>query len=203
VNELSYRVMVWLMYRLAATLALGLPLVLLVWSVWRTDSVVQRLMGLYWKVASLMAISLLLLTDERPVGYITALVAPVLMTGSLWFWVDLNEELADQPLWRPLPLTVRLWRWAFSGFALLSVGLSVTSLGCLDVSGLSTCAAWLEAPQRMHRGVELVFDFVFGGDWTRGVAGFLGYAALVVYLAGALQWLLVRLPRHGRVAGEF
>ena len=32
VNELSYRALVWLTYRLAATVALGLPLVLLVWS---------------------------------------------------------------------------------------------------------------------------------------------------------------------------
>merc|ERR1712010_265998 len=86
----------------------GLPLVLLVWATWSREPVVQRLMGLYWKVASLMAISLLLLTDERPIGFVTALVAPVLMTMSVWFWVDLNEELADQPLWRPLPLTVRL-----------------------------------------------------------------------------------------------
>ena len=195
--------MVWLTYRLSATVALGLPLVLLVWATWRRDPVVQRLMGLYWKVASLMAISLLLLTDERPIGFVAALVAPVLMAASIWFWVDLNEELADQPLWRPLPLTVRLWRWAFSGFALLSVGMGVTSLGCLEGPALGTCAAWLEAPQRMHRVVELVFDFIFGGDWTRTVAGFLGYAALVVYLAGALQWLLVRLPRYGRVAGEF
>ena len=195
--------MVWLLYRLGATVALGLPLVLLVWSTWRREPVVQRLMGLYWKVASLMAISLLLLTDERPIGFVTVMVAPLLMAVSVWFWVDLNEELADQPLWRPLPLTVRLWRWAFSGFALLSVGMSVTSLGCLEAPGLGTCAAWLEAPQRMHQVVQLVFDFVFGGDWTRTVAGFLGYAALVVYLAGALQWLLVRLPRYGRVAGEF
>ena len=131
-NELSYRAMVWLTYRLGATVALGLPLVLLIWSTWRRDPVVQRLMGLYWKVASLMGISLLLLTDERPIGYITALVAPVLMAVSIWFWVDLNEELADQPLWRPLPLTVRLWRWAFSGFALLSVVMSVTALGCVE-----------------------------------------------------------------------
>ena len=202
-NELSYRAMVWLLYRLGATVALGLPLVLLVWSTWRREPVVQRLMGLYWKVASLMAISLLLLTDERPIGFVTVMVAPVLMAVSVWFWVDLNEELADQPLCRPLPLTVRLWRWAFSGFALLSVGMSVTSLGCLEAPGLGTCAAWLEAPQRMHQVVQLVFDFVVGGDWTRTVAGFLGYAALVVYLAGALQWLLVRLPRYGRVAGEF
>ena len=202
-NELSYRVLVWLTYRLAATMALGLPLVLLIWSTWRRDAVVQRLMGLYWKVATLMGISLLLLTDERPIGYITALVAPVLMAVSIWFWVDLNEELADQPLWRPLPLTVRLWRWTFSGFALLSVVMSVTALGCVEAPPLRACAAWLEAPQRMHQGVELVFDFVFGGEWTRTVAAFLGYTALVAYLAGALQWMLVRLPRYGRVAGDF
>jgi hypothetical protein len=30
-----------------------------------------------------------------------------------------------------------------------------------------------------------------------------GYVALVAYLAGLLQWLLVRLPRYGRVAGDF
>ena len=202
-NELTYRTLVWLTYRLGATVALGLPLVLLVWATWRREPVVQRLMGLYWKVASLMAISLLLLTDERPIGFLTALVAPVLMAVSVWFWVDLNEELADQPLWRPLPLTVRLWRWAFTGFALLSVGMSITALGCLYAPGLSACAAWLEAPQRMHRVAEVMFDFIFGGEWTRGLAAFLGYAALVAYLAGALQWLLVRLPRYGRVAGEF
>ena len=49
VNELSYRALVWLTYRLAATVALGLPLVLLVWSAWRREPVVQRLLGLYWK----------------------------------------------------------------------------------------------------------------------------------------------------------
>ena len=203
VNELSYRALVWLTYRLGATVALGLPLVLLIWSAWRKDPVVLRLMGLYWKVASLMAISLLLLTDQRPVGYFTAFLAPVLMVVSVWFWVDLNEELSDQPLWRPLALTVRLWRWSLSGFALINVALTATALGCGDASGLSVCRAWLEAPQGMHQVAEVVFDFIFGGQWTKTVAAFLGYVALVGYLAGALQWLLVRLPRHGRVAGDF
>ena len=107
-NELSYRALVWLTYRLAATFAVGLPLGLLIWSAWRRDAMVLRLLGLYWKVASLMGISVLLLVDERPLGYLTAVVAPVLMVVSVWFWVDLNEELADQPAWRALPLTVRL-----------------------------------------------------------------------------------------------
>jgi hypothetical protein len=30
-----------------------------------------------------------------------------------------------------------------------------------------------------------------------------GYVALAAYGVGLLQWLLVRLPRQGRIAGEF
>ena len=97
VNEQTYRALVWLTYRLAATFAVGVPLVLVAWSAWKREPMVLRLLSLYWKVASLMAISLLLLIDQRPLGYVTAAIAPVLMVISTWFWVDLNEELADQP----------------------------------------------------------------------------------------------------------
>ena len=41
------------------------------------------------------------------------MLAPLLIVAVLWFWVDLNEELADLPPWRPLPLTVRIWRWCW------------------------------------------------------------------------------------------
>ena len=34
-------------------------------------------------------------------------------------------------------------------------------------------------------------------------ASFLGFLGLMAYGVGLLQWLLVRLPRLGRVAGEF
>ena len=57
-NELSYRALVWLTYRLAATFALGLPLILLIWSAARREASMVRLLTLYWKVASLMAISM-------------------------------------------------------------------------------------------------------------------------------------------------
>ena len=202
-NELTYRALVWLTYRLAATFAVGVPLVLLIWSSWRREPLVLRLLGIYWKVASLMAISLLLLTDQRPLGYAMAVVAPVLMVISLWFWVDINEELADQPPWRPFPLAVKVWRWAFSGFALISLGMSVTGLGCMQQLESSACLIWLEAPQGIHGLAATVFNFLFGGLWTEAVAAFVGYVALVAYLAGLLQWLLVRLPRYGRVAGDF
>ena len=202
-NELSYRALVWLTYRLAATFALGLPLVLLIWSAVRRETSMVRLLSLYWKVASLMGISMLLLTSQQPLGYVTALIAPLLMVVTVWFWVDLNEELEDLPAWRPLPLTVRVWRWALSGSGLLSVVMTGSALSCTQAVDGTFCAAWVEAPRGLHRLVETVFGFLFGGQWTESVAGFIGYLALVAYLAGFLQWLLVRLPRQRRVAGGF
>jgi hypothetical protein len=35
------------------------------------------------------------------------------------------------------------------------------------------------------------------------VAAFIGYVGLVAYVVGLLQWLLVRLPKQGRIAGDF
>jgi hypothetical protein len=49
--------------------ALGVPLVLLIWAGVRREPAMVRLLGLYWKVASLLPISVLLLTDRRPIGY--------------------------------------------------------------------------------------------------------------------------------------
>jgi hypothetical protein len=203
VPDLPYRSLVWLTYRLGATFALGLPLVLLIWAALRREAAMLRLLSIYWKVASLLAISLLLLTDQRPLGYVTLVIAPVLMLISVWFWVDLNEELADLPPWRPLPLTVRVWRWSLSGFSLAATVLAATGLRCTRQLDSADCRVWLEAPQGLHRVVERLFDFVFGGQWTEAVAAFVGYVVLVAYVVGLIQWLLVRLPRQGRVAGEF
>jgi hypothetical protein len=51
--------------------------------------------------------------------------------------------------------------------------------------------------------VARLFGFVFGGQWTPAVAAFVGYVALAAYAVGLVQWLLLRLPRQGRVAGGF
>jgi hypothetical protein len=201
---LLYRSLVWLDYRLAALFALGLPLVLLVWSALKQERALLRLLAIYWKVASLLLITVLLLTDNRPLGYLLALVAQLLLVVSVWFWVDLNEELADLPPWRPLPFVVRAWRWGLSAFGLLGALLSAQALDCVR-GGVTRpiCRVWLEAPDDLHGGVARVFDFLFGGSWTGTIAAFVGYVALVGYAVGLLQWLLVRLPKHGRVAGGF
>ena len=201
--DLPYRNLVWLTYRLGATFAFGLPLVLLLWASLRRETAISRLLGIYWKIASLLVITLLLLTDARPLGYVTALLAPVLMTISVWFWVDLNEELTDRPLRQPLVLTVRLWRWALSGFSLVATAMAISSLACFSALQGTDCMAWLEAPQGLHRVVASIFGFLFGSDWTQSLAATLGYVMLVAYSVGLLQWLLLRLPRQGRVAGDF
>ncbi|MFZ9148294.1 DUF3177 family protein [Vulcanococcus sp.] len=203
-DPLLYRTLVWLDYRLAAVFAIGLPLVLLIWAAWKQEGALTRLLGIYWKVASLLLITVLLLTDNRPLGYLLALLAQLLLVGSVWFWVDLNEELADLPPWRPLPFVVRAWRWGLSAFGLLGAALSAVALDCVR-GGVTRplCRVWLEAPDDLHGGVARFFDFVFGGSWTAAIAAFVGYVALVAYGVGLLQWLLVRLPKQGRVAGGF
>ena len=201
--EPSYRILVWLSYRLAATFAIGLPLIILIWASFRREASMVRLLSIYWKIASLMGISVLLLTNQRPIGYITFFIAPFLMVASVWFWVDLNEELADLPPWRPLPFTVRLWRWALSGFGLIFAALTFLSLPCMKMLESANCTSWIEAPLILHKATEKIFEFLFGGNWSEPLASFLGYLALVIYIIGSLQWLLIHMPRHGRIAGGF
>ena len=200
---LSYTTLVWLTYRVAAAVALGLPLVLLVWAVIRREGSLVRLLTIYWKVASLMAISVLLLTNARPLGFLVAFLAPCLMLLSVWFWVDVNEELADLPPWRPLPFTVRSWRWMLSGFCILSAVMAAFALPCLNDVNSNRCRVWLQVPQWLHQVAEQTFSLVFGGEWTRAIAAFMGYVSLIIYTATLVHWLLIRLPRQGRVAGEF
>ena len=199
-----YRSLVWLDVRLGVLFAISLPLVLLIWTALRREGSILRLLDLYWKAASLHLIALLLLIDARPLAFPLLLLAPLISVVSLWFWVDLNEELADLPPWRSLPLTVRIWRWSLSLYGLASLALALTALPCLGGALQEPyCQVWLEAPEALHSVVARLFGFVFGGNWTPGVAAFLGYLGLVGYLVGFVQWLLVRLPRLGRVAGEF
>ena len=200
-----YRSLVWIALHVAVLFTVGVPLVLLVWAALRREAALVRLLAIYWKVGSLLLIADLLLSDRRPLGFVLLVLAPLLVLASLWFWVDLNEELADLPPWRPLPLTLRIWRWGVSFWALFGSAFAATALGCMAVARMDSprCAVWLQPPAVLHRHLATVFDFVFGGQWTPAVAAFIGYVGLLAYVVGLLQWLLVRLPKLGRVAGEF
>ena len=147
--EPLYRSLVWLDVRLAVLFGIGLPLVLLIWAAVRREGALVRLLGIYWKVASLLLLATLLLTDRRPLGFVVAVLAQLLVVTSVWFWVDLNEELADLPPWRPLPLTLRIWRWSLTVWGLAGAAFSATALGCMGNGGLgqTPCAIWIQPPR--------------------------------------------------------
>jgi hypothetical protein len=205
VPEALYRTLVWLDIRLAVLITVGVPLVLLAWALWQREQALLRLLGIYWKVASLLLITNLLMADRRPLAFVLAIPAQLIVVVAVWFWVDLNEELADLPPWRPLPFAVRLWRWSLSYWGVIGALISFTALGCLERVRIDSprCQVWIQPPFQLQQRLDGLFDFVLGGDWTPTLAAFVGYVALVIYVVGLLQWLLARLPKMGRIAGGF
>tara|TARA_Y100001968_G_C19348466_1_gene713350 strand:+ start:275 stop:886 length:612 start_codon:yes stop_codon:yes gene_type:complete len=203
VNELTYQAFVWLTYRLALTFGLGVPLILLIWSFVKKEASIIRLLSIYWKVSSLLGISILLLADKRSMGYLTLFLAPILTVIAIWFWIDINEELIDLPPNRALPLTVRIWRWSFTSYSALSTTIAFNSLSCISSIESTNCAVWTEFPQYFHDNSERLFKFLFGANWSEPVAAFIGYIALIAYIVGLLQWVMIKLPKQGRIAGEF
>ena len=88
--------LIWMDYRLADLFTVILPLILLVWAFFAKADVMQRLLIIYWRVASLLAITIYLLIGSLPIGFLTGFLASILIPFSLWFWVDINEEIAEQ-----------------------------------------------------------------------------------------------------------
>ncbi len=122
-TEPHFQILIWLSYRIAAIFALGLPLFLLIWSKVAKVSSIDRLLSIYWKVSSLYAINLLFLSGENQLGQLISFISPILMVSSIWFWVDLNEEIDEMYIYKPIALTTRIWRWTLSFWVALNTGL--------------------------------------------------------------------------------
>lgn len=190
------RSLVWLDYRLALVFTVILPLILLVWAfVWRLEAM-QRLLIIYWRVASLLAITVYLMIGGYLFSFISSLMARVLIPISLWFWVDLNEEIDDQP-GNPLKLAFTSWRWAVSVYGVLGAIATIPFLGCAfskETFNLPFCQVWLEPP--------LIFKDYFHKNYTAGFLGFLGIVGLIVYILYLFYFVFVRLAKQGRTAIE-
>ena len=202
-TEAQFQILVWLSYRIAATFAFGVPLFLLIWAKISNVSSIDRLLSIYWKVSSLYAIHLLFLSGESQLGYIISFIAPILMVGSIWFWVDLNEEIAEIYVYKPISLTTRIWRWTLSFWSILNTGLYVISWRCLNSVSANYCDTWREIPYNSFITTKIIIRFILGGNWTTAFATFCAYLALIIYLVGLVQWLIVQFPKNGRFAGKF
>jgi len=83
---------VWADYRLAVVFTVFLPLILLIWAFVQKSESIQRLLSIYWKVASLLMITVYLMIGGLTFSFIAGVMARILIPLSLWFWEDLNEE---------------------------------------------------------------------------------------------------------------
>lgn len=188
--------LVWMDYRLAVLFTVILPLILLIWAFVQRAEAMQRLLIIYWRVSSLLAITVYLMIGNLPVSFISGFLARILIPVSLWFWVDLNEEITEQPS-SLLKLSLNAWRWAVSTYSVLGVIASLPFLQCaVSKAGFATpfCQVWLEPP--------LGFKNLFHAGYKPGFLGFLGIVALIIYVLYFGYFVVVRLAKQGRSAVE-
>ena len=94
--DIWFRPLIWMDYRLGVLLAVIIPLVLLIWALFQRQEAMQRLLIIYWRVASLLMITVYLMvpawgTDNSAfehlcgqIGFITALMAFLLLLEPLF-----------------------------------------------------------------------------------------------------------------------
>jgi Protein of unknown function (DUF3177) len=190
----TLRSLVWTDYRLAVLFLVSMPLVLLGWAALKKNSAIQHLLTIYWKVASLLMITVYLMIGGFSLSFVSGLMARILIPVGLWFWVDLNEEIREQPD-SAIKFTFNAWRWAVTLYCIIGSAISITYLPCAFSSTRlagSACQTWLEAP--------LLYKQFLHADYTNGFLGFFGIVGLIVYMLMLAWFVFVRLGKQGRQA---
>lgn len=196
INPETLTKLVWADYRLAVLFTVIIPLILIIWAMVRRIESISKLLIIYWRVSSLLMITVYLMIASLPFSFLTGLFARILIPVSLWFWLDLNEEIKDL---RPtgLKFIFSAWRWAVTVYCIVGVVISVPFTTCafstsIQIKELSYCRVWLEAPWGYMAIVHP------NGD--PGVLGFFGVMGLVVYILYLLYFVFIRLGKQGRSA---
>lgn len=194
--ETWLRTLVWIDYRLAVLFTVIIPVILLIWSLFAKSQAIQRLLIIYWRVASLLMITVYLMIPGWKLGFLTGLSARILIPISLWFWLDLNDEIRDLP-YGLLKIALTSWRWAVTIYSTLGAIANIYFISCFFSPTLlksATCQTWLEPPLR--------YKDIFHANSTPGFLGFLGMVGFVFYLLYFIYFVFVRLGKQGRAALE-
>ncbi|MBD2149622.1 DUF3177 family protein [Pseudanabaena sp. FACHB-1277] len=187
------RQLVWLDYRLALIFTAIAPLVLLIWSL-RVDNIaIKRSLLLYWRVASMVLITIYLAIGNIGASFISGILANILIVLALWFWRDLNEDInASRHILKPIYLG---WRWAASFYCVLTGIFRLIFANCAFVSSdrlSDVCKVWFEPPAS--------FGKFFSGFIAPENLAFAGAVAGIVYMLYLSIFLVFSLPKTGRIA---
>jgi Protein of unknown function (DUF3177) len=191
-SQLWFQPLIWMDFRLAVIFTVLIPLILLLWAFTQKSLVIQKLLIIYWRVASLLAIAVYLAIGSVSISYLAAFVAQILIPLSLWFWADLNEEIVDLPP-SSLKLGFTAWRWATTLYSSLSAIAVIPFLSCA-FGGITTdyCQSWFQPSW-------LYYQF-FHANSKPEFLGFIGIVGLIIYSLYLIYFVVVRLGKQGRSA---
>jgi len=193
-NQLS----IWLSFQLSIIFFIGIPVTLFFWSIKKRNKAVNKLLSIYWKISILFLISLLLLIGKYNYALLITNISTLLMTVSVWFWNDINDELRDYDFSYSLTTTTKIWRWTVTFISLNFLIHSLLNFNCFSSIISASCEIWLQPSSNLYITIKNLFNFFFGANFTQPISKFLGLFALLIYILGLIQWLIIKLPKNGR-----
>ena len=193
-NQIS----VWLSFQLSIIFLIGMPVTLFLWSIRKRNKAVNKLLSIYWKISLLFFISLLLLIGEYNYALVVTNISTFLMTISVWFWNDINDELREYDFSYYLTTTTKVWRWSLTFISINFLILSLQNFSCFSFINSAECKIWLQPSSNFYIVIKNLFNFFFGANFTQPVAKFLGLFSLLIYTLGLIQWAIIKLPKNGR-----
>ncbi len=125
-------------------------------------------------------------------------ISTLLMTISVWFWNDINDELKEYEFSYALTTTTKVWRWSLTFISLNFLIQSLQNLSCFSLINSNACEIWLKPSSNLYVIIKNLFNFLFGANFTQPTAKFLGLFALLIYILGLIQWSIIKLPKNGR-----
>ena len=160
-NQLS----VWLTFQISIIFLIGIPISLFSWSIKKKNKAINKLLSIYWKISLLFFISLLLLIGNYSYALVITNISTLLMTISVWFWNDINDELKDSNLSDYLYTTTRIWRWSLTFISLNFLIQSLQNLSCFSFINSAECEIWLQPSSNFYIMIKKLFNFFFGANF--------------------------------------
>ena len=197
INDLS----AWITFQLSSIFIVGIPLSIFIWSIKKKNKAIEKLLRTYWKISILFFISLILFIGGIDFSLVILIISTFLMTICVWLWTDINRELKSYKLNNALITTTRTWRWALTFISLSFLVQSFQDVSCLNSINNSECLKWAEPSKTLSQLLNQAFSFLFGANFTETIAKFIGLFALLIYMLGIFQWLIIKLPKSGRNSG--
>ena len=193
-NQLS----IWLSFQLSIIFLIGIPVTLFFWSLIKRNKAVNKLLSIYWKISVLFFISILLLIGKYRYALYVTNISTLLMTISVWFWNDINDELKEYDFSYSLTTTTKIWRWSLTFISLNFFIQSLRTFNCFSFINSASCEIWLQPSSNFYIIIKNLFNFFFGANFTQPIAKFIGLFSLLIYSLGLIQWSIIKLPKNGR-----